>query len=157
MKAFLTIFILVFLTSVYAQPFKNSETVRKVRLENFKRNHEGKIIRFIDSSSFSVRGRLLDVTKDNIIISVNDLMVDYKHEHIDHVFIDPGPSDLFMTFGLSSLGGITGYLTLTILKSNPDAAMKGVVSSIGIILGGVLGLKSFYKPFKVDISGRIRV
>lgn len=158
MKASLTIFSLVFLTSTYAQPLRgSSEAVREVRLENFKRNYVGKTIRFIDRSSFSVRGRLLDVTEDNIIISVNDLAVNYKHEYIDQVFIDPESTDLLMTFGLSALGGVTGYLTLTILKSNPDAAMKGVVPSIGFILGGVLGLKSFYKPFKVDISGRTRV
>jgi hypothetical protein len=157
LKFSLLVFALVFLNPVYAQPLSgSSQAVREVRLESFKRNYVGKTIRFIDRSSFSVRGRLLDVTKNHIVVSVNEVPVSYEHEYIDQVFVDPSAIDLFMTFGLSALGGIAGYLTLTILKSDPDAAMKGVVPSIGVGLGGILGLKSFYKPLGVDISGRTR-
>ena len=63
---------------------------------------------------------------------------------------------MIMVFGLSALGGVAGYLGVIIVRSNPDANMKGVVSSLGVGLAGFAGYRAFYKPIKIDISGKVR-
>ena len=37
-----------------------------------------------------------------------------------------------------------------------NASWKGVASSLGLALGGRIGFKTFYKPIKIDISGKTR-
>ena len=64
--------------------------------------------------------------------------------------------DMIMVFGLGALGGVAGYLGVIIVRSNPDANMKGVASSLGVGLAGFAGYRAFYKPIKIDISGKVR-
>jgi hypothetical protein len=61
-----------------------------------------------------------------------------------------------MAFGVGLIGGAAGYMAVIIAKKNANASWKGVVSSLGLALGGRMGFKTFYKPLKIDISGKAR-
>ncbi len=54
------------------------------------------------------------------------------------------------------LGGAAGYMGVIIAKENANASWKGVASSLGLALGGRIGFKTFFKPIKIDISGKTR-
>ena len=129
-------------------------TVRDIRLENLKRDYSGKTIRFVDSKSVSNKGILLDVTHENIIISKSGSPTPFNHSKIKYVFIDPKKKELAMVIGLTALGGISGYLGIILGKSDANNITKGAVSSISASLAGFVGYKAFYKPIKIDISGK---
>ena len=139
-----------------AQPGINLQAVRDIRLQNLKRDYTGSTIRFIVPGSTSVMGVLKDVTDKNFIISHNGTPAVYSHENIDYIFIDPGFTGKLMAFGVGLIGGAGGYMGVIIAKKNANASWKGVVSSIGLALGGRIGFKTFYKPIKIDISGKTR-
>ena len=129
-------------------------TVRDIRLENLKRDYSGKTIRFVDSKSVSNKGILLDVTDENIIISKSGSPVPFNHSKIKYVFVDPKKKELAMVIGLTALGGISGYLGIMLGKSDANNTTKAVASSISASLAGIVGHKAFYKPIKIDISGK---
>ncbi len=129
-------------------------TVRDIRLENLKRDYSGKTIRFVDSKSVSNKGILLDVTDENIIISKSGSPIPFNHSKIKYVFVDPKKKELAMVIGLTALGGISGYLGIILGKSDANNTTKGVASSISASLAGFVGHKAFYKPIKIDISGK---
>ena len=129
-------------------------TVRDIRLENLKRDYSGKTIRFVDSKSVSNKGILLDVTDENIIISKSGSPKPFNHSKIKYVFVDPKKKELAMVIGLTALGGISGYLGVILGKSDANNTTKGVASSISASLAGFVGYKAFYKPIKIDISGK---
>ena len=139
-----------------AQPGTNIHAVRAIRLQNLKRDFVGNTIRFIGPGSISVMGVLEDVTDQSLIISHNNSPVAYSHTEIDYIFIDPGFTDLLMAFGVGLLGGTASYMAVIISKEKPHPSVKGVVSSAGTVLAGLAGLKAFYKPIKIDISGKTR-
>ena len=156
MKNF-TIFLTVIYSFVLTQPNTNIETVRKIRLENLKKNYSNKIIRFYIPGKISVTGKLLNVTDKNFIISENKNPSSYSHENINYIYIDPTFKDLIMVFSISAISSISSYMALLIVKENPDAAMKGVVSSVSGAIGGIFARSAFYKPIKVDISGETNI
>ena len=39
-------------------------------------------------------------------------------------------------------------------KSDADDTTKGVASSVAASLAGLVGYKAFYKPIRIDISGK---
>ena len=130
-------------------------TVRDIRLENLKRDYSGKTIRFVDSKSVPTKGILLDVTDENIIIiSKSGSPKPFNHSKIKYVFVDPKKKELAMVIGLTALGGISGYLGIMLGKSDANNTTKGIVSSIAASLAGFVGYKAFYKPIKIDISGK---
>ena len=129
-------------------------TVRDIRLENLKRDYSGKTIRFVDSKSVSNKGILLDVTDENIIISKSGSPIPFNHSKIKYVFVDPKKKEFAMVIGLTALGGISGYLGIILGKSDANNTTKGVASSISASLAGFVGYKAFYKPIKIDISGK---
>lgn len=139
-----------------AQPGINNRAVRDIRLQNLKRDYTGSTIRFIIPGSTSVMGVLKDVTDKNFIISHNGSPAVYSHEEINYIFIDPGFTGKLMAFGVGLLGGAAGYMAVIISKENANASWKGVVSSLGVALGGRIGFKTFFKPIKIDISGKTR-
>ena len=139
-----------------AQPGVNFQAVRDIRLQNLKRDYTGSTIRFIIPGSTSVMGVLKDVTDKNFIISHNGSPAVYSHEEINYIFIDPGFTGKLMAFGVGLLGGAAGYMGVIISKENANASWKGVVSSLGVALGGRIGFKTFFKPIKIDISGKTR-
>tara|TARA_Y100000758_G_scaffold250773_1_gene187040 strand:- start:517 stop:987 length:471 start_codon:yes stop_codon:yes gene_type:complete len=148
--------ILLGCSALAAQPGTDIHAVRAIRLQNMKQDFVGSTIRFIGPGSISVMGVLEDVTDQSLIISHNNSPVTYSHTEIDYIFIDPGFTDLLMAFGVGLLGGTASYMAVIISKDNPNASVKGVVSSAGTVLAGLAGLKSFYKPMKIDISGKTR-
>jgi hypothetical protein len=101
-------------------------------------------------------GVLKDVTDKNFIISHNGSPAVYSHEKINYIFIDPGFTGKLMAFGVGLLGGAAGYMGVIIAKENANASWKGVASSLGVALGGRIGFKTFFKPIKIDISGKTR-
>lgn len=139
-----------------AQPGVNFQAVRDIRLQNLKRDYTGSTIRFIFPGSTSVMGVLKDVTDKNFIISHNGSPAVYSHEEINYIFVDPGFTGKLMAFGVGLLGGTAGYMAVIIARENANASWKGVVSSLGLALGGRIGFKTFYKPIKIDISGKTR-
>ena len=143
-------------TVLQAQPGINIQAVRDIRLQNLKRDYAGSTIRFIVPGSTSVMGVLKDVTDKNFIISHSGSPAIYGHEKIDYVFIDPGFTGKLMAFGVGLIGGATGYMAVIIAKKNANASWRGVVSSLGFALGRRIGFKTFFKPLKIDISGKTR-
>ena len=129
-------------------------TVRDIRLENLKRDYSGKTIRFVDSKSVSNKGVLLDVTEENIIISKSGSPTPYNHSKIKYVFVDPKKKELAMVVGLTALGGVSGYLGIMVGKSDANDTTKGIASSVAASLAGIAGYKAFYKPIRIDISGK---
>ncbi len=150
-----TLFITISIsTLLMGQVSSDLITVRDIRLDNLKRDYSGKAIRFVDSKSVSNKGILLDITDENIIISKSGSPVPFNHSKIKYVFIDPKKKELAMVLGLTALGGISGYLGVMLGKSDANNTTKGVASSISASLAGFVGYKAFYKPIKIDISGK---
>ena len=139
-----------------AQPGINNRAVRDIRLQNLKRDYTGSTIRFNVPGSISVVGVLKDVTDKNFIISHNGSPAVYGHEEINYIFIDPGFAGKLMAFGVGLIGGAAGYMGVIIARENANASWKGVASSLGLALGGRIGFKTFFKPIKIDISGKTR-
>jgi len=148
--------ILLGCVALQAQPGINIKVVRDIRLQNLKRDYAGSTIRFIVPGSSSVMGVLKDVTEKNFIVSHNGSPAVYDHEKIDYVFIDPGFTGKLMAFSVGLVGGVAGYMAVIIAKKNANASWKGVASSLGFALGGRVGFKTFFKPIKIDISGKTR-
>jgi hypothetical protein len=139
-----------------AQPGINNQAVRNIRMQNLKRDYIGSTIRFIVPGSTSVMGVLKDVTDKNFIISHNGSPAVYGHEEINYIFIDPGFTSKLMAFGVGIIGGAASYMAVIIAKKDANSSWKGVASSLGLVLGGHIGVKTFYKPIKIDISGKTR-
>ena len=72
------------------------------------------------------------------------------------VYLPPVSEDLYMVFGISVLGGLAGYVATIIAHPHPNNGASASISTVGTVLGFVLGKKTFYKPQKIDISGRLR-
>ena len=146
---------LVFSTA-FGQIRTNSEEVRKIRLDNFKDNYKGQTIRFTSGKSKIIEGVLMDVTDSDFVISINNSSAFYSHKSINTVYLPPVLEDFYMVTGLSVLGGLAGYAAMIITYPKPKNGSLGAISTIGIFLGYFLGKKTFYKPQKIDISGRLR-
>jgi len=147
----------LFYTGLLAQSNTSIEAVRNIRLENLKRNYLNKTIRFYIPGKISVAGELLNITNKNFIISENNNPSTYSHDGVNYVFIDPTFKDLIMVFTISAIGSISSYMALLIIKEKPDAAMKGVVTSLGTAITGIFARAAFYKPIKIDISGETNI
>ena len=150
------ILLIIFLsfTVITAESGSGIEVAKDIRLENLKRDHSGKFISFMNSDMETGQGILLDVTDKNIIISEDGARVPYDHSDIDHVFVDPEIEELAMVFCLGTLGGIAGYLGIIIGHSGSDWIIKGASSSLGAGLASFIGYRTFYRPIKIDISGK---
>ena len=145
-----------FFSFAFGQIKTNSYEVRKIRLENFKDNYKGKSVRFTDKNSRVVEGVLMEVTDSDFIIIIEGKATPYSHKNINMVYLPPVSEDLYMVFGISILGGLAGYVATIIAHPHPNNGASASISTIGTILGFVLGKKTFYKPQKIDISGRLR-
>ena len=140
----------------FGQIETNSNEVRKIRLENFKENYKGKSIRFTDENSKAVEGVLMEVTDSDFVILINDKAAFYNHKNVNVIYLPPVSEDLYMVLGLSVLGGLAGYVATIITHPHPNNGTSASISTIGTVLGFVLGKRTFYKPQKIDISGRLR-
>ena len=140
----------------YGQKETNSNEVRNIRLENFKNNYKGQTIRFTDQNSRVVEGVLMEITDTDFVISINNSAAFYSHENVDFVYLPPVSEDFYITASISILGGIAGYVATIIAHPYPNKGALGAVSTLGTVLGFVVGKNTFYKPQKIDISGRLR-
>ena len=140
----------------YGQKETNSNEVRNIRLENFKNNYKGQTIRFTDQNSRVVEGILMEITDTDFVISINNSAAFYSHENVDFVYLPPVSEDFYITASISILGGIAGYLATIIAHPYPNKGALGAVSTLGTVLGFVIGKNTFYKSQKIDISGRLR-
>ena len=145
-----------FFSFAFGQIKTNSYEVRKIRLENFKENYKGKSVRFTDKNSRVVEGVLMEVTDSDFVISIEGRASFYNHKNINVVYLPPVSEDLYMVFGMSILGGLAGYVATIVAHPHPNNGTSLSISTIGTFLGFVLGKKTFYKPQKIDISGRLR-
>ena len=140
----------------YGQKETNSNEVRNIRLENFKNNYKGQTIRFTDQNSRIVEGVLMEITDTDFVISINNSAAFYSHENVDFVYLPPVSEDFYITASISILGGIAGYVAMIIAHPYPNKGALGAVSTLGTVLGFVVGKNTFYKSQKIDISGRLR-
>ena len=144
------------LSFTYGQKETNSSEVRNIRLENFKNNYKGQTIRFTDQNSRVVEGVLMEITNTDFVISINNSAAFYSHENVDFVYLPPVSEDFYITASISILGGIAGYVATIIAHPYPNKGALGAVSTLGTVLGFVVGKNTFYKSQKIDISGRLR-
>ena len=135
---------------------KNSEQVRKIRLENFKNNYKGKTVRFTSENSKVVQGVLVNITEHDFVLSVNKSAKFYKHKNVDLVYLPPVSEDFYITASFSVLSGLAGYVVLVIAMQDPKIELVGTVTSLSTVFGFFIGKNAFYKTQKVDISGRLR-
>ena len=140
----------------YGQKETNSNEVRNIRLENFKNNYKGQTIRFKDQNSRIVEGVLMEITDTDFVMSINNSAAFYSHENVDFVYLPPVSEDFYITASISILGGIAGYVATIIAHPYPNKGALGAVSTLGTVLGFVVGKNTFYKSQKIDISGRLR-
>tara|TARA_Y100000591_G_C21517223_1_gene537584 strand:- start:42 stop:518 length:477 start_codon:yes stop_codon:yes gene_type:complete len=140
----------------YGQKKTNSGEVRNIRLENFKNNYKGQTIRFTDQNSRVVEGVLMEITESDFVLSINNSAAFYSHKNVDFVYLPPDSEDFYITASISILGGIAGYLATIIAHPYPERGALGAVSTLGTVLGFVVGKNAFYKSQKIDISGRLR-
>ncbi len=151
------LFLISFVFSfAYGQNETNSDEIRNIRLENFKNNYKGQTIRFTDQNSRVVEGVLMEITNTDFVISTNNSAAFYSHKNVDFVYLPPVSEDFYITASISILGGIAGYVATIIAHPYPDKGALGAVSTLGTILGFVVGKNTFYKSQKIDISGRLR-
>jgi len=134
----------------------NSDQVRKIRLENFKNNYKGEIVRFTTENSKTVQGVLVNITEHDFVLSINKTAKFYKHKNVDFIYLPPVFEDLYITASLSALGGLAGYVALIVAIQNPEVKLIGTVTTLGTVLGFFVGKNAFYKTQKIDISGRLR-
>ena len=140
----------------YGQKETNSNEVRNIRLENFKNNYKGQTIRFTDQKSRVVEGVLMEITDTDFVMSINNSAAFFSHENVDFVYLPPVSEDFYITASISILGGIAGYVATIIAHPYPNKGALGAVSTLGTVLGFVVGKNTFYKSQKIDISGRLR-
>ena len=148
--------ITLFFSFTYGQKETNSNEVRSIRLENFKNNYKGQTIRFTDQKSRVVEGVLMEITDTDFVMSINNSAAFFSHENVDFVYLPPVSEDFYITASISILGGIAGYVATIIAHPYPNKGALGAVSTLGTILGFVVGKNTFYKSQKIDISGRLR-
>ena len=98
----------------------------------------------------------MEVTDSGFLISANDKTAFYSHKNVNVIYLPPVSEDLYMVFGMSVLGGLAGYVATIVAHPHPKNGTSLSISTIGTFLGFVLGKKTFYKPQKIDISGRLR-
>ena len=140
----------------YGQKKTNSDEVRNIRLENFKNNYKGQTIRFTDQNSRVVEGVLMEITESDFVLSISNSATFYSHKNVDFVYLPPESEDFYITASISILGGVAGYLATIITHPYPEKGALGAVSTLGTVLGFVVGKNAFYKSQKIDISGRLR-
>ena len=133
----------------YGQKETNSNEVRNIRLENFKNNYKGQTIRFTDQNSRVVEGILMEITDTDFVISINNSAAFYSHKNIDFVYLPPVSEDFYITASISVLGGIAGYVATIIAHPYPKKSALGTISTLGTILGFVVGKNTFYKSQKI--------
>lgn len=155
MKTKTTILFFYILSLLFSQTSVGSEEIRNIRIENFKENYIGKTIQFLGADGLWSEGVLIDVTSKKLTILMGQDKLSFDHVNINHVYIMPKKAEVLLASSLALLGGAVSYLTLLVLRDEADYQQKVSFTCLGFVLGGLLGKRTFYKPLKIDISGRV--
>lgn len=98
----------------------------------------------------------MEITDNDFVISIDNSAAFYSHKNIEFVYLPPVSEDFYITASVSILGGVAGYVAMIIAHPYPNKGTLGAVSTLGTVLGFVVGKNAFYKTQKIDISGRLR-
>ena len=146
----------LFFSFLVSQTKSSFDQVRKIRLENFKNNYQGKTIKFTTENSKTVQGILVNITEEDFILSIDKSAMFYNHKNITTVYLPPGTEDFYITASFTILGGLAGCLAMVAALDKPNPKVVGTATGLGTVLGFVVGKNAFYKSQKIDISGRLR-
>lgn len=149
------IVLILFLSSAFSQAITDKKAIKSVRLENFVNNYTGKIIRFLGQENIYIQGELIGSTSEAFIVLVEGSSSSYSNKGIKYVYVIPEKTEFLLALGVSLVGGVISYLTLIVNRENPQNPLVGVTIVGGVVLGGIIGKNTFYKPIKIDISGNI--
>tara|TARA_B110000902_G_C14245177_1_gene563985 strand:- start:1321 stop:1788 length:468 start_codon:yes stop_codon:yes gene_type:complete len=149
------IILILFLSSAFSQAITDKKAIKSVRLENFVNNYTGKIIRFLGQENIYIQGELIGSTSEAFIVLVEGSSSSYSNKGIKYVYVIPEKTEFLLALGVSFVGGVISYLTLIVNRENPQNPLVGVTIVGGVVLGGIIGKNTFYKPIKIDISGNI--
>ena len=149
------IVLILFLSLTFSQAITDKKAIKSVRLENFVNNYTGKIIRFLGQENIYIQGELIGSTSEAFIVLVEGSSSSYSNKGIKYVYVIPEKTEFLLALGVSFVGGVISYLTLIVNRENPQNPLVGVTIVGGVVLGGIIGKNTFYKPIKIDISGNI--
>ncbi len=141
---------------LFAQSSVINQDIRALRLKGLKQDFSGKVVHFGQPGSEVVRGVLIDVTESAIVLSTGEKRIEYNHAKVDYIYIDPGFGGKSIALGVALLGAGAGYAVSAItINNDPDRLWAGLFAGLGSGVGFYLGHSTFYKPLRVDISGRL--
>ena len=125
-------------------------TIKQIKIENLKKNYVGKSIEFVDySNSSNIKGRLLDITETTFVVSSAGSRSVFDINNIPYFNLAPEAPDYIIASSVSLLSAVAGYLSLVILRPDPDKAIKSTVLIAWSVVGGYIGSVSFLRPIKV--------
>ena len=128
-------------------------TIKQIKIENLKKNYVGKSIEFVDySNSSNIKGRLLDITETTFVVSSAGSRSVFDINNIPYFNLAPEAPDYIIASSVSLLSAVAGYLSLVILRPDPDKAIKSTVLIAGAVIGGYIGKVSFLRPIKVELN-----
>lgn len=140
---------------LFSQKSIESEEIRNIRLNNFKDTYVGKTIQFSGPSGLLTEGVLTGLSSKNLIVLIESDKVKFDHSEINHIYIMPKKAEFLLASSLALVGATVSYLTLLVLRENVGHQQKASFTCLGFTLGGLLGKRTFYKPLKIDISGKV--
>ena len=128
-------------------------TIKQIKIENLKKNYVGKSIEFVDySNSLIIRGELLNITDSTFVVSSAGSRNVFDINNIPYFNLAPEAPDYIIASSVSLLSAVAGYLSLVILRPDPDKAIKSTVLIAGFVVGGYIGKVSFLRPIKVELN-----
>ena len=128
-------------------------TIKQIKIENLKKNYVGKSIEFVDySNSLNIKGKLLDITDTTFVVSSAGSRNVFNINNIPYFNLAPEAPDYIIASSISLLSAVAGYLSLVILRPDPDKAIKSAVLIAGSVIGGYIGKVSFLRPIKVELN-----
>ena len=144
---------ILFFTLFVSVHSSDLNAIKQIKIENLKKNYVGKSIEFVDySNSLIIRGELLNITDSTFVVSSAGSRDVFDINNIRYFNLVPEAPDYIIASGVSLLSAVAGYLSLIILRPNPDKAIKSTVLIAGFVVGGYIGKVSFLKPIKVELN-----
>ena len=144
---------ILFFTLFVSVHSSNLNAIKQIKIENLKKNYVGKSIKFVDySNSLIIKGKLLNITDSTFVVSSSGSRDVFDINNIPSFNLVPEAPDYIIASGVSLLSAVAGYLSLVILRPNPDKAIKSTVIIAGFVVGGYIGKVSFLRPIKVELN-----
>ena len=144
---------ILFFTLFVSVHSSNLNAIKQIKIENLKKNYVGKSIEFVDySNSLNIKGKLLDITETTFVVSSAGSRNVFDINNIPYFNLAPEAPDYIIASSVSLLSAVAGYLSLVILRPDPDKAIKSTVLIAGSVVGGYIGKVSFLRPIKVELN-----